>query len=605
MGLAAELGIDQFRPQTPKRVMGWDNAGMPVLVDVFQGATSLLAGTWGLVPAPAAGDQDKCLFGDGTWRVASGGGGGPAYPDLAADETIDTNSHNLIITNAAGTGGFIQIQAKNNVTPRTNTLQLASSGSSITHIETPVQASVSASGAQVVASYLNALGYNRLVLQGGISGAVIQSTVTGFRGLAYAADYRADFTALSLVDKGYVDAAITAGAGIATASNGLSVSGSNVLLGGSNITVPTELQITTGSLSVTGADKAFTFKSTSGLAPKFRIEGDGVNTDGRNYEFEPQLISGFIRGLLWKYSTAHNAAATQPAIFVRDNGWIYFGATSEGGSHMIYRPNNSLAVGSNIQSINDVDFIQGANISNLGTQGRNVLKGQNYSLKGTSYGNFLYADSPDNGATSMKDLAFNFINSIGSSSSVQNIGGCLLLGDDYKVNQAANEYQTLYCILMGNHNECDSSHHLFQFGTGLINKYTNALHGNWKFQPKFVFGNANVDMGAVRSTFVIANGMTGSFKGQSLTHLADGWTQINTSNTKGFEGGGTDVNQVAADVTPKAAFEVVSTTSGILFPRMTTTQRDAIVTPLDGLVVYNSTTNKLQVRAAAAWVDLH
>ncbi len=603
MSLAAELGIDQFRPQTPKRVMGWDDAGMPVLVSVFQGATSLLAGTWGLVPAPAAGDEDKCLFGDGTWRVASGGGGGPAYPDLAADETIDTNSHNFTMTNAAGIGGVMVFQSKNISTGRSNTLQLASSGSILSHVEGAVTSSLFTSLSQAILSYQNATGYRRIVSSG--SGLIVQSTVAAFPGMQYAADYRADFTALSLVDKGYVDAAITAAAGIASASNGLSVSGSAAILGGSNITLPTELQITTGSLSVTGADKAFTFKSNSGLAPKVRIEGDGVNTDGRNYEFEPQLISGFIRGLLWKYSTAHNTAATQPAIFVRDNGWIYFGATSEGGSHMIYRPNNSLAVGSNIQSINDVDFIQGANISNLGTQGRNILKGQNYSLKGTSYGNFIYADSPDNDAASMNNLAFNFINSIGSSTSVQNLGGCLVLGDDYQINQAANEYQTLYCILMGNHNECDNSHHLFQFGTGLVNKYTNALHGNWKFQPKFVFGNANVDMGAVRSTFVIANGMLGAFRSQSLTHLADGWTQINTSNTKGFEGGGTDVTQVAADVTPKAAFEVVSTTSGILFPRMTTTQRDAIVTPLDGLVIYNSTTNKLQIRAAAAWADLH
>ena len=36
------------------------------------GATSLLAGTSGLVPAPAAGDEDKVLKGDGTWGNAPG-----------------------------------------------------------------------------------------------------------------------------------------------------------------------------------------------------------------------------------------------------------------------------------------------------------------------------------------------------------------------------------------------------------------------------------------------------------------------------------------------------------------------------------------------------
>jgi hypothetical protein len=51
--------------------------------------------------------------------------------------------------------------------------------------------------------------------------------------------------------------------------------------------------------------------------------------------------------------------------------------------------------------------------------------------------------------------------------------------------------------------------------------------------------------------------------------------------------------------------EISSTTQGVLFPRMTTTQRNAITSPADGLVIYNTTDNKLQVRAAGAWIDLH
>jgi hypothetical protein len=51
--------------------------------------------------------------------------------------------------------------------------------------------------------------------------------------------------------------------------------------------------------------------------------------------------------------------------------------------------------------------------------------------------------------------------------------------------------------------------------------------------------------------------------------------------------------------------DITSTTGGVLFPRMTTTQRDAISSPANGLVLYNTTTNKLQVRAGGSWVDLH
>jgi hypothetical protein len=75
------------------------------------------------------------------------------------------------------------------------------------------------------------------------------------------------------------------------------------------------------------------------------------------------------------------------------------------------------------------------------------------------------------------------------------------------------------------------------------------------------------------------------------THLSIGYDGI------------VSVGTVAPNASAK--FEVASTTQGVLFPRMTTTQRNAITTPADGLVIYNTTDNKLQVRAAGSWVDLH
>ena len=49
----------------------WNN-----LKNIAIGATASAAGKQGLVPAPAAGDQNKFLRGDGTWAAAGGGGGG-------------------------------------------------------------------------------------------------------------------------------------------------------------------------------------------------------------------------------------------------------------------------------------------------------------------------------------------------------------------------------------------------------------------------------------------------------------------------------------------------------------------------------------------------
>jgi hypothetical protein len=50
-----------------------------------------------------------------------------------------------------------------------------------------------------------------------------------------------------------------------------------------------------------------------------------------------------------------------------------------------------------------------------------------------------------------------------------------------------------------------------------------------------------------------------------------------------------------------ALLDVTSTTKGFLPPRMTTLQKNAIASPAAGLVIYDTTLNKLCVRVAAAW----
>jgi hypothetical protein len=53
-----------------------------------------------------------------------------------------------------------------------------------------------------------------------------------------------------------------------------------------------------------------------------------------------------------------------------------------------------------------------------------------------------------------------------------------------------------------------------------------------------------------------------------------------------------------------AILQADSTTKGFLPPRMTTTQRNAIASPATGLVLYDSTTNKLQCYDGSTWNDL-
>jgi hypothetical protein len=56
--------------------------------------------------------------------------------------------------------------------------------------------------------------------------------------------------------------------------------------------------------------------------------------------------------------------------------------------------------------------------------------------------------------------------------------------------------------------------------------------------------------------------------------------------------------------TPAAPLEVQSTAGGILFPRMTTTQMNAISSPTDGEMIYNTSSGKF-AGYNGSWVALH
>jgi hypothetical protein len=63
-------------------------------------------------------------------------------------------------------------------------------------------------------------------------------------------------------------------------------------------------------------------------------------------------------------------------------------------------------------------------------------------------------------------------------------------------------------------------------------------------------------------------------------------------------------NSSNLSVNASARLQVDSTTKGFLPPRMTTTQKNAIASPAAGLVVYDSTTNKLCCYNGSTWNDL-
>lgn len=101
------------------------------------------------------------------------------------------------------------------------------------------------------------------------------------------------------------------------------------------------------------------------------------------------------------------------------------------------------------------------------------------------------------------------------------------------------------------------------------------------------------------STFLVAGAnvtLTYDDVLNTLTVVATGGPDVWDEET-GFLHPTTDTNRVvvgASTIDDSAAFEVSSTTGGILVPRMTTVQRDALVTPPVGMMIFNTDENAFE-----------
>ena len=69
-------------------------------------------------------------------------------------------------------------------------------------------------------------------------------------------------------------------------------------------------------------------------------------------------------------------------------------------------------------------------------------------------------------------------------------------------------------------------------------------------------------------------------------------------------GQGIGINQNSAPADESAILDVSSTTKGMLVPRMTTTQREAITDPATGLIVYDNTLNAFWYYEGAEWKNI-
>lgn len=55
---------------------------------------------------------------------------------------------------------------------------------------------------------------------------------------------------------------------------------------------------------------------------------------------------------------------------------------------------------------------------------------------------------------------------------------------------------------------------------------------------------------------------------------------------------------------PQAALDITSTDSGMLPPRMSTGQRNAMAAPIEGMIIYNATTQQTEQYSGGAWKSM-
>lgn len=132
------------------------------------------------------------------------------------------------------------------------------------------------------------------------------------------------------------------------------------------------------------------------------------------------------------------------------------------------------------------------------------------------------------------------------------------------------------------------------FGAGITsyyNQYKSILNAT---------GNASVNTMYIRGFFVDSGTLTAN----SSTLIPIGFENVSGTNLFNSTSGSTLFGGQFGSLNASAQLQIDSTTKGFLPPRMTTTQKNAIATPAAGLVVYDTTTNKLCCYNGTTWNDL-
>jgi hypothetical protein len=141
----------------------------------------------------------------------------------------------------------------------------------------------------------------------------------------------------------------------------------------------------------------------------------------------------------------------------------------------------------------------------------------------------------------------------------------------------------------------NKSHAATALGNANVN-FTSLPYNS--YDSLIVNNTQNIEPNALLLSIGNSNSKTGLTKSNAVSILYNGRTQINTT---GFSN-----NLTESNVTPKAALEIVSTTSGVLLPKLTNAQRNNIASAdlYNGLLLYNTDSSSFQFYDGTNWKSL-
>lgn len=368
--------------------------------------------------------------------------------------------------------------------------------------------------------------------------------------------------------------------GSTTASNGVTASAGNVTLGGT-LTGATTIVTGGNALAITGGRLTTEGVTIQNAPYKTTI----VNDSGATQKY--QVVSRSFRTLGIGYNTL-NALTSGNALPTANNATMY-GYSS--GAALVSGTNNS-TFGFN----SGTQLKGGDNITILGSSVLNSdTSSQSYNVVGI--GGTMFAAAEKIG--DVVGIGFSALNAL------KNQSGVVAIGSYSQVANSGSAGGRSVSVGYSSLGACVDCYQKTAIGSYAGSDATGAGGGVW-IGALSGFGDTRGNVLHVSNTNQATEILYGQFNGAD-NKLGVNWNWFTTPTLpQTFNVGGTAYisGQTGINTSTPAAsalLDITSTTQGVLLPRMTTTQRDAISSPARGLIIYNTTTNKLNFYNGTAW----